>query len=182
MMPPDGPRLELKSSRALERPGKFARWVFRLPLLLYKLGFPGYERLFGQRWMLLLTKGRHTGQPHAVLLDVVGHDPKTNRYYIQPGWGRHCDWVLNVQAYPFAAVQVDKKRFRARVVDVSGVEGAEQIFSFAQKHWFQALWVTWLMPALRPPKGSETQVKEWYAKNLLVFGLDPVEIDGKEVA
>jgi hypothetical protein len=90
-----------------------------------------------------------------VLLDVVGHDPRSGRFYVQPGWGDRSDWVLNVRACPHVTVQVNQNQFQGQVVDVSGPEGAKVLYTFATKHWFQTMWVAWLNPTLKPPSGQQ---------------------------
>ena len=158
-------------ARLLDR---LSRPFLRMNLTLYRFVLPGYERVFGKNWMLVTTKGRRTRKPHRVLLDVVGHDPVTNRYYVQPGEGRRCDWVRNVDANPIVDVQVGRREFHARAVDVSGPEGAEWIIAFAKQNRLQTFLVTWLIPDLKPPRGSDEEVKAWCATHLLVFGLDPI--------
>jgi deazaflavin-dependent oxidoreductase (nitroreductase family) len=153
---------------------RLSRPFLRLNLAVYRFVLPGYERAFGKSWMVVTTKGRRTGKPHRVLLDVVGHDPATNRYYIQPGEGRRCDWVRNIEAEPLVDVQIGRRRFRARVVDVSGAEGAHWLFAFAKRHPLQTSFVTWLMPDLKPPNGSDEDIKAWIAAHLLVFALDQI--------
>jgi len=162
-------------SRFLDR---LSRRFLRINLTLYRFVLPGYERVFGKSWMVVTTKGRRTGKPHRVLLDVVGHDPVTKRYYVPPGDGRRCDWVRNIEVEPIVDVQLGRRQFRARAVDVSGPEGAEWILEFAKRNPLQTLLVTWLMPDLEPPKGSEEEVKAWCDTHLLVFGLDPVNNPG----
>jgi deazaflavin-dependent oxidoreductase (nitroreductase family) len=158
------------------RPSRLGRWILRFPFFVYKLGLLGYERLFfGQHWLALTTKGRRTGKPHIVLLDVVGHDPGSGRYYVQPGWGDRSDWVLNVRACPQVTVEIDRKQFQGRVVDVSGREGAKAIYDFAAKHWVQAMWVGWLNPKLKPPSDTEADAIDWLSKHVLVFAIDPVD-------
>jgi deazaflavin-dependent oxidoreductase (nitroreductase family) len=148
--------------------------MLRLPFFVHTFGLLGCERLFGQQWLALTTRGRRTGRPHTVLLDVVGHDPASDRFYVQPGWGDRCDWVLNVRADPHVTVQVNRRSFRGRVVDVSGLEGAKVLHAFAARHWFQTKWVTWLNPALRPPSREAADVIEWLATHVLVFAIDPI--------
>src|SRR5262245_39433632 len=106
-------------------PGHLLRALFRLPVQLYERRFRGYDRLFNREWILLTTTGRKTGRPHRVMLDLVGHDPSTKRYYIQPGWGRRCDWVRNIEVHSEVQAQVGSDAFRARALNVSGPEGAE---------------------------------------------------------
>ncbi len=153
------------------RSPRLARRVAQLPVALYRL-VPGWETLFGKRWMLVTTTGRRTGKPRSVLLDVVGHDRASGRYYVQPG-RREADWVRNVIAHPFVRVQIARTHFDAQVIDVSGPEGAEHVFAFAQKHRLQSRLVEWLMPELKPPKGSEAEVKRWLAEHVLMFALAP---------
>jgi deazaflavin-dependent oxidoreductase (nitroreductase family) len=150
---------------------RLSLWFSRLPVLAYRL-LPGYERLFGKRWMLVTTRGHRTGLPRSVLLDLVGHDPASGRYYIQPGH-RSAAWVGNVRAHPFVRVQIGRAEFDARVIDASGPEGAEHVFAFTRKHRLQARLVEWLIPELKPPKGSVAEVKEWLASHVLVFALVP---------
>ncbi len=157
----------------------FARWFLRTPMPFYRY-FPGFERIYGFQWILLTTRGRRTGKPRPVLLDLVGHDPSTDRYYVQPGWGRGCAWVRNIEADPVVEAQIGRKRFRARVVDVSGPEGATHVFAFARRHRFETALISRLIPDLAPPKGSEAEVREWYSKNVLVFAVVPIAEAGQQ--
>ena len=144
---------------------------FRLPVAIYRLGLAGYERLFGQRYILVTTKGRRTGRPHAVMLDLVGHKPTTGRYYIQSGWGRSVDWVRNIEAHSSVEAQLGRQRFTAQVVDVSGAEGAEWVLSFMKDHPLQSRLMAKFMLGLEV--GSEEEMREWITDNAVVFGLDP---------
>ena len=156
------------------RPSRIGRWILHLPFIVYAFGLLGWERLFGQQWLALTTKGRRTGKPHTVLLDVVGYEPTSDRFYVQPGWGDRCDWVLNVRADPHVTVQVNQKHFHGRVVDVSGLEGAKVLYAFGTKHWFQTMWVSWLNPVLKPPSREAAEAIEWLARHVLVFAIDPI--------
>ena len=155
----------------------FVRWFFRTPMPFYRY-LPGFERIYGFQWILLTTKGRRTGRPRQVLLDLVAHDPVTDRYYVQPGWGRECHWVRNIEADPFVEAQIGRKHFRARVIDVSGPEGGAYVYAFARKHPILTAFVSWLIPSMALPKGSEAERKEWYSKHLLVFAVVPIAQEG----
>jgi hypothetical protein len=52
------------------------RWVFRAPRRLYDVGWGG---LLGHRFLLLRHTGRRTGRQHAVVLEVLRHDPALRR-------------------------------------------------------------------------------------------------------
>ena len=153
--------------------GRWLRAFFRQPIYIYDCGFPGYERLFGQHWLLLTTKGRKTGKSHRVMLDLVGHDTEKKRYYIQPGWGRQSDWVKNIEGNPEVEAQVGKESFRARITEVSGSEGAEWLYRFRRQHPIQSWFVSKFMLGIRPPATQdETVIRAWLAKNFIVFALD----------
>jgi len=156
-----------------KRPGRLVRWFFATPKLFYRLGLPGYERLFGLRWILVTTKGRRTGKPRSVLLDLVGHDPATGRYYIQPGWERAA-WVRNIEAHPCVEAQVGRRHFRARVIDASGPEGAAWMQAFTKQHPLQSMILGKIL-GLQPPSGDDAQMREWFATTFRVFGLDPID-------
>jgi deazaflavin-dependent oxidoreductase (nitroreductase family) len=121
------------------------RWLFRVPLVLHRLGVRGLERLVGIDWIVLTTRGRRTGRPHDVVLDVVGRDPATDTFFVQPADGRRADWVRNVAADPRVVADVGGRRFDARVADVTGAEGAEVVLRFVRAHPWYARVVVWFV-------------------------------------
>src|SRR5262249_23230184 len=76
-----------------DRIGLLRRLLFRAPLLLYRLGLGGLERLIGIEWIVLTTRGRRTGNSHSVMLDVIAHDAVSGTYYVQPADERRTHWV-----------------------------------------------------------------------------------------
>lgn len=121
----------------------FRRWLFRLPLLLHRVGIRGLERIVGIDWIVLETIGRRSGRPHAVVLDVVGEAPGV--WYVQPAYGRGAAWVRNVDAEPFAWATIGGRRLRVRVTDVTGPEGAEVVLRFVRTHPWYARIVVWFV-------------------------------------
>ncbi len=150
-------------------------WFFRLPVVLYRLGMPGYECLFGLRWIMITTKGRRTGKSHMVILDLVGHDPACGRYYVQPGWGRNCDWVKNIEAHSVIEVQIGRKRFQAKATDVSGPEGGEWIFRFIKAHPLLTRLIGEKILGVRLKGRSDEEVRA-LTNGLMVFALVPLEL------
>jgi deazaflavin-dependent oxidoreductase (nitroreductase family) len=125
--------------------GRLRRWLFRIPLLLHRGGIRGFERLLGVDWIILTTRGRRSGKPHTVMLDVVGHDVATDTYYVQPADGRRADWVRNVEAHALATVEIGARRHPARVEDVTGPEGAEVVLRFIRTHPLYARMIVWFV-------------------------------------
>jgi hypothetical protein len=72
--------------------------LYRAPLWLHRLGIRGLERIVGIDWIVITTRGRHSGVPREVMLDVIGHDEATDTWYVQPADGRHANWFQNLLA------------------------------------------------------------------------------------
>jgi deazaflavin-dependent oxidoreductase (nitroreductase family) len=126
-------------------PGLLRRWVFRVPLLLHRVGIRGLERAIGLDWIVLTTTGRRTGRPHTVMLDVVGEDPGRDVWYVQPADGRDAAWVRNVVATPLAEAEVRGRRLPVRVRDATGAEGAEVVLRFLRAHPWYGRVIVWFV-------------------------------------
>jgi hypothetical protein len=75
-----------------------------------------------------------------VVLDVQGHDLARGTYYVQPTYGRGADWVRNIAVHPVFEVEVRRRRFQARAVDVTGPRGADVLLGFLRAHpWYSRL-------------------------------------------
>ena len=169
---PDAPQKPIGPAK----PSKLLlRSFLRPPYIFLRLGLLGYERFLGQEWIAITTTGRRTGKPHTVLLDLVAHDAKTGRYYIQPGWPRGSDWVRNIEVNPLVEAQVGRRRFAGKVVRVAGAEGAEWAYRFGQKHPFSSYLIGKLMLGWElPTAGGEGAVREWMAQNFVFFAVEPI--------
>lgn len=120
-----------------------------MPLLLDRIGARSVERAIvwalGVEWIVLHTRGRRSGRPHGVVLDVVGRDAARDTYYVQPAYGRRAAWVLNVMAQPEVTARVGARRFAARVRDATGVEGAHVVLRFLRAHPRYARVIVWFV-------------------------------------
>jgi deazaflavin-dependent oxidoreductase (nitroreductase family) len=126
-------------------PGLVRRWLFRLPLLLHRVGIRGVERLIGIDWIVLETTGRRSGRAHTVVLDVVGRDAARDVWYVQPAYGRGAAWVRNVTAHPDAWAEIGGRRIRVRVTDVTGPEGADVVLRFLRAHPWYGRVIVWFV-------------------------------------
>jgi deazaflavin-dependent oxidoreductase (nitroreductase family) len=129
---------------ALPRSPAFAA-MYRLPLWFHRRGIRGYERILGIDWLVLTTRGRRTGAPRTVMLDVIGHDETHDVWYVQPADGRRSNWVQNLLANPEATVEVRNTKFRARATEVTGAEGADVVLRFIREHPRYARLVIWFV-------------------------------------
>lgn len=112
------------------RPGRFLRWFYRAPVLLYDIGLGGL--MLGQ--LRLTTVGRASGRPRRTVVDVVGHDAATDTYYVVSAYGRRSDWYRNLQANPNARVQVRRREFSARAETLPGEEAEPLFLDFCRRH------------------------------------------------
>jgi deazaflavin-dependent oxidoreductase (nitroreductase family) len=144
------------------------RLLFRVPLVLHRLGIRGLERLVGIDWIVVTTRGRRSGRPRTVMLDVVGRDPATDTYYVQPANGRRADWVRNVRADPVVDVEVRGRRFRARAADVTGPEGAEVVLRFIRGHPWYARLIVWFVGYVDDVDRPDAELRQQLATTLVI--------------
>ena len=115
---------------SIKRPGRLLRTLFRLPLVLYRLGLGS---LMGMQ-ILLTTIGRRTGRHYKVVVDIIEHDKIKATYYISAAYGPRSDWYLNLRANPIVQAQVGRREFIVRTT-TSPPEVAEDILvKFARRH------------------------------------------------
>ncbi|MCC6377044.1 MAG: nitroreductase family deazaflavin-dependent oxidoreductase [Microbacteriaceae bacterium] len=82
------------------------RWSARLPIGLFKAGL-GW--MFGSRVLLLEHRGRKSGQPRFVCLEVVERQAP-DRIVIVSGFGERADWYRNLNADPNCFVSTGRMR------------------------------------------------------------------------
>lgn len=84
---------------SLPYPTGIMKWVYRSPILLYRLGL-GW--LVGRLFMVMTTVGRKSGRLRRTAIEF--HEFK-GRKYIFSGWGTKTDWYRNIQANPCITIQ-----------------------------------------------------------------------------
>lgn len=119
-------------------PDPIRRFLYRLPLHLAPVGLDRLPAwVIGIDWIVVETIGRRTGRPHVVVLDVLHHDARRDVYYVQPAYGAQADWVRNALHAASVTARVGSRRFRARVRDATGAEGAEAMLRLVRAHpWY----------------------------------------------
>ena len=136
------------------------RFIYRLPLWLRTLGIRGYERILGIDWLVLTTRGRRSGEPRTVMVDVIGHDPVTDTWYIQPADGQRSQWLRNLRAHPYATVEVRGRRFQAGATEITGKEGAEVVLRFIRSHPLYARVIIWFVGYVDSPDHPDEELRE----------------------
>src|SRR5512147_2999378 len=92
-----------------DSPGPVFKWLFKMPILQYKLGL-GW--LTGRYVLLLTTTGRKTGKLRYTPLEYI-YDKENDKYRIAAGWGGKTDWYRSIKANPHVHVQVGRRSFDA---------------------------------------------------------------------
>jgi deazaflavin-dependent oxidoreductase (nitroreductase family) len=88
-------------------PRGVARWFFRIPVGLYRAGL-GW--LVGHVVLVVTTRGRRTGRPHANATRYE-QDPGTDTYFVLSGWEGRTDWYRNATRDPRVHLRVGSRSF-----------------------------------------------------------------------
>lgn len=112
------------------RPGPLKRWLFRAPVLMYRIGLGGL--LLGQ--VMVTTVGRKSGQPRRAVVDLLKRDVATDTYYVVSAYGRGSDWYRNLEANPAVKVQARGRKFSARATTLAPEEAEEVLLDYWRRH------------------------------------------------
>ena len=113
-----------------KKPGQLQKFFFKVPVILHKMGLGDWERLIGAQWMLITTKGRKTGKPRDVMVDVMDYDKAADTYYIEAAYGARADWHKNMQSKPIFEAQVGRRKFKARAGALSNEGAGDMLVQF----------------------------------------------------
>jgi deazaflavin-dependent oxidoreductase (nitroreductase family) len=122
------------------RVGPVFKWIFKIPVLYYRLGLGWMLR---KRFLLLTTTGRKTGKLRHTPLEFV-YDPHLDWYRVSPGWGGNTDWYKNVLHDPQVAVQVGSRKFNAVAESAPPEEAAQFMQTTSRRHpGMDKVWNRW---------------------------------------
>jgi deazaflavin-dependent oxidoreductase (nitroreductase family) len=113
-----------------DSPGPFFKWLFKMPILQYKLGM-GW--MIGRHILLLTTTGRKSGEPRHTPLEYL-YDRESDAYRIAAGWGSKTDWYRNLRKNPNVSVQVGMRKFNAIAEPASDEEVAKYMMLVSGRH------------------------------------------------
>jgi deazaflavin-dependent oxidoreductase (nitroreductase family) len=105
------------------RKGFVSRLIFRLPLVMYRLGL-GW--VLGHQFLVLTDVGRRSGRVHQTVLKVLHYDPLTRECVVASAWGHQTDWYRNIQPRPAVAVQIARDWY----VPTQRAVGPDEAFAF----------------------------------------------------
>ena len=113
-----------------ENVGPVFKWLFKMPILQYKLGM-GW--MIGRYVLLITTTGRKSGQPRHTPLEYE-YDKENDRYRVAAGWGGNTDWYKNLKKDPNVHVQVGRRKFDAIAEIASDEEVAQFMMNASKRH------------------------------------------------
>lgn len=102
--------------RLIETLWRVHRWAYRATG--GRLG----GRLVGMPVLLLTTTGRRTGRPRSTNLTYLAYGRGFVVIGSSGGAAAHPDWVRNLRARPYAAVQIRTRHLRVRAREATGAE------------------------------------------------------------
>jgi deazaflavin-dependent oxidoreductase (nitroreductase family) len=105
----------------------------RLPIWFYRFNM-GW--VLGNRFLLLIHRGRKSGLPRQAVLEVVSYHEDTGVYVVPAAWGEKADWYLNIQKTHVVWVRADRKHFKAVAERLSYGDALREIEIYANRHPF----------------------------------------------
>jgi len=120
-----------KKLKNVAPPKGVARWFYRLPIQLYKIGLGG---VLGHRFLLLTHTGRRSKLERKVVLEVVRFDKTARQFVVAAGFGPTSDWYRNIQASPQVVVQSGKLRMDMKANFLSAEEAGQEMVDYARRH------------------------------------------------
>jgi deazaflavin-dependent oxidoreductase (nitroreductase family) len=112
-------------------PKGFSRFLYRLPILIYQIGF-GF--LLGKRFLLLEHIGRKSALLRHAVLEVIRYDAIEQAYYVVSGFGSHSDWYLNISKNPEVRIQVGRKWMGACAETLPQDHAVREILGYAERY------------------------------------------------
>lgn len=113
------------------RPTGWRRWLLQLPLLLDSVHL---NALLGNRFAIIVHRGRRSGKVRRTPLEVVGHDAGSGEIIVASGWGPGAAWYRNIAAEPAIEVHHGRRRFRPVQRFLDAAEAVVAMAAYAADH------------------------------------------------
>lgn len=113
------------------RPSGWRRWLLDLPLVLDRLHL---NALLGDRFVVVVHRGRRSGRVRRTALEVVRHRPATSEIVVASGWGAGSGWYRNLRAAPALEIHHGRRRFRPVQSFLSEADAAGAMGDYVADH------------------------------------------------
>ncbi|MBM3152710.1 MAG: nitroreductase family deazaflavin-dependent oxidoreductase [Chloroflexi bacterium] len=113
------------------KPTGWMRFLLRLPVGLFRAGL-GWLLL--GHFLMVITRGRFSGQARYTVIEVIQRDRTTGGYVVVAGWGAKCDWFLNLLKTPAVQIIVGFRKFPTRAEVIEPDRAAEFLVGYSARH------------------------------------------------
>ena len=157
--------------------GTINRILFKIPLIVWRLGFGGYlssPARGGSKMLVLTTRGRKSGLPRHTMLSYILSEGEE---YVASGWGTRSDWTKNILADPLVTVQARGRIYSAKIRRVTDLEeftsAAKSLLDSGGDSHLEP-WLEWM--------GIENDLDDFVNKRdrAYFFGFDSTEDEGPD--
>lgn len=127
-------------------PSAFLRFLYRLPVHLYRWGL-GW--LFGKRFVLFQHTGRKTSKQYQTVVEVVEIEKDTGNVIVVAGYGTKTQWYQNLQHMQTTTIQLGKHKFPVSIEMINPEDGADIMARYYRRYGkitgalFSILGYTW---------------------------------------
>ena len=156
----------------IKRPSGWLKIFFKMPVLFARMGFAGWERLFGLEWMLLVTIGRKSGKKRYTMVDVLLYDRETDTYFIEVGFGKNSDWYQNIRGNPNFEAQVGWRRFRAVAEELPRDKAGDVMVNFFRR---RPAYSKSIMKMIGIPLTTEEELRKMVLNYCTLLAVHPQE-------
>ena len=159
------------TNESIQHPQGFARFIFRLPLYAYKLGWgPAMNWL---PLLILTTKGRKSGKARHIVIEYRRHGSK---YYVV-SWSKDADWYQNAMQNPRVAIQRGSHIFDAAARPVENpAEALGALYMFSRNSWIYETLFARMNSAHTADLNTLAEVVEEFTVVRLEPSADPPEL------
>jgi deazaflavin-dependent oxidoreductase (nitroreductase family) len=112
-------------------PEGFPRFLYRLPLWIYRLGLGGF---LGKRFIRIFHKGRISGKKREAVVEIVRFEPESGTAVTISAWGDRADWFRNIRKNPQVEAQIGWNRFAAEATILSEDQRVTEFLNYARIH------------------------------------------------
>lgn len=109
--------------RIQTKPGRLLTAVNRLPSLVFRLRL---GRLFGERLAKIVHRGRKSGLPRTVIVELCDGSVAGGRLVYVAAYGGNAQWVKNLRQSPPISIQVGGTTFDSPRCEFLGPEATGQ--------------------------------------------------------
>jgi deazaflavin-dependent oxidoreductase (nitroreductase family) len=115
-----------------QKPGRLLWAINRIPTWMFQLGL---GRLLGNRFAMIVHKGRKTGNHNTVIVETASGDPDTGRVVFVSAYGKKAQWYLNLAKAPAISFPMKGRTWLSPRHEFLGPEETEKAVASYFEHY-----------------------------------------------